>query len=68
MLVLSRRIGEEIVIGGDIRISVVAIRGNQVRLGIIAPKSVPVAREEILDRVSEFAARWHQEEDSLSPC
>ena len=44
MLVLSRRVGEEIVIGGDIRISVVAIRGQQVRLGITAPKWSKPAR------------------------
>ena len=66
MLVLSRRVGEEIVIGGDIRISVVVIRGQQVRLGITAPKSVPVARLEILVRGVECAVSPHQEEPSLS--
>lgn len=48
MLVLSRRIGEEIVIAGDIRVTVVAVKGPQVRLGITAPSSVPVARLELL--------------------
>ena len=66
MLVLSRRLGEEIVIGGDIRISVVAIRSQQVRLGITAPKSVPVAREELLVRDVECAVSPYQEELSLS--
>ena len=47
MLVLSRRIGEKIVIGGDIHVTVVALSGNQVRLGIMAPDSVDVARLEL---------------------
>jgi len=51
MLVLSRRVGEEIVIAGDIHVTVVAIKGNQVRLGVTAPASVPVARLELLSRV-----------------
>ena len=48
MLVLSRRVGEEIVIAGDIHVTVVAIKGNQDRLGVMAPASVPVARLELL--------------------
>lgn len=48
MLVLSRRIGEEIVIAGDIRLTVVAVSGQRVRLGISAPRSVTVARQELL--------------------
>jgi carbon storage regulator len=48
MLVLSRKIGEEIVIGGDIRVRVVSIQGNQVRLGFIAPQEVSIKRQELL--------------------
>jgi carbon storage regulator len=48
MLVLTRRLGEEIVIAGNIRVSVVSIKGKQIRLGITAPPSVPVARLELL--------------------
>jgi carbon storage regulator len=48
MLVLTRRIGEEIVIAGNIRVTVVAVNGQKVRLGITAPSSVPVARLELL--------------------
>ena len=48
MLVLTRRIGEEIVIAGNIRVTVVAVNGQRVRLGITAPSSVPVARLELL--------------------
>ena len=47
MLVLTRRIGEEIVIAGDIRVSVLAINGQKVRLGITATPSISVDREEV---------------------
>jgi carbon storage regulator len=55
MLVLSRKIGEEIVIGNTIRITVVEIRGGKVRIGIVAPKDVLVDRQEIRDRRLEWA-------------
>jgi carbon storage regulator len=51
MLVLSRRLGEQIVIGGEIRITVVAVQGNKVRIGITAPPDIRVDREEISVRV-----------------
>jgi carbon storage regulator len=50
MLVLSRKLNETIIINGDIRVTVVSIHGNQVRLGIQAPQSVPIFREEISGR------------------
>ena len=50
MLVLSRKIGEEIVIGDDIHIAVVAIHGEKVRIGVSAPKAVVVDREEIHEK------------------
>ena len=50
MLVLTRRVDETIVINGDIHVTVVAIRGDQVRLGITAPPSVRVDRQEIHER------------------
>ena len=50
MLVLSRRIGEEIVIADEICVRIVAVNGQRVRLGITAPRSVPVARRELLTR------------------
>ena len=50
MLVLSRKIGEEIVIGDTIRIKVVAVDGGKVRIGIIAPQNVIVDRQEIHER------------------
>lgn len=53
MLVLSRRVGEEIVIDGAIRVTIIAVNGDRVRLGIAAPPAVAVARKEIHDRRAE---------------
>ena len=55
MLVLTRRIGEEIVVNGNIRIKVLEGKGDRVRLGITAPKSVRVDRQEVHERRAEFA-------------
>lgn len=55
MLVLTRKIGEVIVIGGDIRVTVVGVQGRQVRLGIDAPGDVAVDRQEVRARRAEFA-------------
>ena len=49
MLILSRRPGEQILIGDDILVEVLEVSGTQVRLGITAPREVPVLREELLD-------------------
>lgn len=61
MLVLSRKIGETIVVGDNIRITVVEIRGGKVRIGIVAPADVIVDRQEIHDkrlpRLTEWADR-----------
>jgi carbon storage regulator len=53
MLVLTRRVGEEIVIAGNIRVTVVMVKGHTIRLGITAPASVPVVRGELLAKFSE---------------
>lgn len=57
MLVLSRKSNEEIVIGGNIRVKVLEIKGNRVRLGICAPDQVPVMREELFAAMSEGSFR-----------
>lgn len=54
MLVLSRRPGEEIIISGNIRVTVVSVKGDRVRIGIEAPDSVPVDRAEVHQRRGEF--------------
>lgn len=51
MLILTRNIGTSIVIGDDVVVSVLGIKGNQVRLGVDAPKNVSVHREEIYERI-----------------
>lgn len=56
MLVLSRRVGEEIVIDGQIRVKVLAIRGDRVRIGVMAPVHLTVDRQEVHDRRAEFSA------------
>ena len=49
MLILTRRVGEALKLGEDITVTVLGVRGNQVRIGIDAPKSVAIQREEIYD-------------------
>ena len=51
LLVLTRNIGKRIIIGDDISVTVLSITGNQVKLGISAPKDVPVHREEIYNKI-----------------
>jgi carbon storage regulator len=57
MLILTRRVGETVMIGGqEVTVTVLGVKGNQIRLGINAPKSVAVHREEIYERIQREAA------------
>jgi carbon storage regulator len=53
MLILTRRLGEMLIIGDDVKVTVLGVKGNQVRLGINAPKEVSVHREEIFLKIQK---------------
>ena len=57
MLILTRRVGESVVIGEDVTVTVLGVKGNQVRIGINAPKTVAVHREEIFERIKSGTGR-----------
>ena len=67
MLVLSRQRDESIMIGDDVEITIVDVRGDKVRLGITAPKSIPVHRREIYDAIQREKAQKAEAEVHASP-
>ncbi len=56
MLILTRRVGETVMIGEDITVTVLGVKGNQVRIGVNAPRNVAVHREEIFERIKREEA------------
>jgi carbon storage regulator CsrA len=64
VLILTRRIGETVMIGDDITVTVLRVKGNQVRLGVNAPKSVSVQREEIFHRIKHEGVEAPQAEET----
>lgn len=65
MLILTRRVGETLMVGDDVTVTVLGVKGNQVRIGVNAPKNVSVHREEIYQRiqkekVANLEAQLHQ--------
>jgi carbon storage regulator len=62
MLILTRRVGETVMIGDDVTITVLGVKGNQVRVGINAPKHIAVHREEIYERIK----REQQQSEDVS--
>jgi carbon storage regulator len=60
MLILTRRVGETLMIGNEVTVTVMGVKGTQVRLGISAPKNVEVHREEIYERVRAEKAEGHR--------
>jgi carbon storage regulator len=56
MLILTRRVGESVVIGDDVSVTVLGVKGNQVRIGVTAPMDVSVHRQEIYERIKKEEA------------
>jgi carbon storage regulator len=61
MLILTRRVGETVMIGNEVTVTVLGVKGNQVRIGVNAPKDVAVHREEIYERIKR------EEDGDVSP-
>ncbi|MGE0625620.1 MAG: carbon storage regulator CsrA [Pseudomonadales bacterium] len=53
MLILTRRVGEKLMIGDEISVTILGVKGNQVRIGVHAPSNVAIHREEIYDRIQD---------------
>ena len=67
MLVLTRRVGETVMIGDDVIITVLGVKGNQVRVGINAPRNVGVHREEIYERIKREQRQAAREGEAPGP-
>jgi|TARA_R100001224_G_scaffold96892_2_gene66825 carbon storage regulator len=63
MLILTRRVGETLMIGDDVSVTVLGVKGNQVRIGVNAPKDVSVHREEIYMRIQSEKDDEHDEKE-----
>ncbi len=57
MLILTRRVGEKLIIGDDVIVTILSLKGNQIRVGIDAPREVKVHRQEVFDRIQKEKER-----------
>jgi len=67
MLILTRRVGETLMIGDEVTVTVLGVKGNQVRIGVNAPRDVPVHREEIYERIKREQAQTATQEGDVEP-
>ncbi len=63
MLILTRRVGETLMVGDEVTVTVLGVKGNQVRIGVNAPKEVAVHREEIYQRIQREKSGDHDHDD-----
>ena len=64
MLILTRRVGETLMVGDEVTVTVLGVKGNQVRIGVNAPKEIAVHREEVYDRIKAEEAQ-NQDQDQI---